>query len=92
MTFLIQPAASFHSATTYVLQHAHLHLHTQFKITVLNNVNDSLPPDMFSLGVSKSTLGTGGRQFCGVIALLQHPGRDRANVADKIRQNTGIFL
>lgn len=51
VTFLIQPAAPFNSAATYVSQHVHLHLRTQFKITLLNNVNDSLPPDLFSLGI-----------------------------------------
>lgn len=91
MTFLIQPAAPFHSAATHVSQHAHLHLHTQLKITLLNNVNDSLPPDLFSLGVSKSTLGRGGRQFCVVIALLRHPGRDRTTIADKLDKTQGFF-
>lgn len=51
VTFLIQPAAPFHSAATYVSQHVYLHLRTQFKITLLNNVNDSPPPDLFSFGI-----------------------------------------
>lgn len=47
VTFLIQPATPSNSAATYVSQHVHLHLRTRFKITPLNNVNDSLPPDLF---------------------------------------------
>lgn len=67
VTFLIQPAAPFNSAATYVSQHVHLHLRTQFKITLLNNVNDSLPPDLFSLGIRHQHWGEEGD---GVVWLL----------------------
>lgn len=88
VTFLIQPAAPFHSAVMYVSQHVHLHLRTQFKITLLNNVNDSPPPDLFSFGIRNQHWGGGVCGYCTATT----PREGLCHHRWQFRPNTGIFF